>query len=52
MTNNAMTISVAEEASTSLASDNSACSDGRSQANKCSSGERIRAGDGNSKKEP
>ena len=46
MTNNAMTISVAEKASIFSAGDNRACSDGRSQMNECGSGKRTRAEDG------
>ena len=38
-----MTISVAEEATTSSAGDNRACSDGRDREDECGSGEEIRA---------
>ena len=38
-----MTISVTEEATTSSAGDNRACSDGREREDECSSGEGIRA---------
>ena len=44
----AMTISVAEEATTSLAGDNKACSDGRGRKNKCGSSEVVGIGDGSS----
>ena len=41
-----MTISVAEEASTSSADNNKACSNGKSWANECSSSKRTRIEDG------
>ena len=43
-TNIAMTISVAEEANVFLASNNRACSNGRSREDKCSSGKIVRTG--------
>ena len=44
----AMTISVAEEANTPSAGDNRACSNGRYEKDKCSSGERTETRDGGS----
>jgi len=41
-----MTISVAEKVNAFSAGDNRACSDGRSEENKCSSSERVRTGCG------
>ena len=41
-----MTPSVAKEANTSSASNNRACSDGRSRKNKCGNGKRTRTRDG------
>ena len=41
-----MTIGVAEEATTALAGDNRACSNGGCRKNECGSSERIRARDG------
>jgi len=41
---------VAEEATTSSAGDNRACSDGRDRENECDSGEGIGTGDGGSQK--
>jgi len=45
-----MTISVAEKANAPSAGDNRACSDGRSQKDKCGSSARTRVGDRGSQK--
>ena len=50
MTNNAMTISVAEKASTFPAGDNKACSNGRSRKDECNGSEGVRTRDGGSSK--
>ena len=52
MTNNAMTLSIVEEAATFSADDNRACSNGRGGENKCSGSEETRTENGGSKKRP
>jgi len=47
-TDNATTVSVAEEANAFSAGDNKACSNGRDQEDKCSSSERFRTENGGS----
>ena len=45
-----MTLSVAEEANTSSAGDNRACSNGKGRKNKCSGSEGVGTGNGDSSK--